>query len=316
MRALLGKGCPVCHTEKISKRKTRTNEWYIDEVKKISPHIIPLEPYIDCRTRLKHYCVKHQYEWAAIPDNILNGHGCKYCGTDIITEKNTCTFEQYVKELHEINPNVVCIGKYKNKATRTEHKCLVDGYIWDTIPSYLLSGRGCPKCANQLPITNKIFRERIQEINPDIEVISDYINAKTPMAFRCKVCNNVWETTPDSIMMGSGCPVCKESHGEREIRNWLKDHHIRFESQKKFDGCKRERELPFDFYVPDYNTVIEYDGAQHYRPVDYFGGEAAFKLLQERDRIKTAFCEESNIGLLRIPYNKDVKTEMNNYFLT
>lgn len=315
-RALLGKGCPKCHAERISKKKTRTNEWYIDTVHDISTLIIPLEPYIDCRTPIRHYCTKHNHIWLASPNNILDGHGCKYCGIDRIKEKKTNDYEQYVKQLHDINPNIVCIGKYKNKTTQVLHRCLIDGYVWETVPSYLLSGRGCPKCSNKLTITDEIFKDKVQEINPDIEVIDKYINARTQMFFRCKTCGNEWKTTPEIIMVGCGCPICKESHGEREIRNWLNSNHIQFESQKKFDGCRRERKLPFDFYLPDYNLIIEYDGKQHYQPVNYFGGETAFELLKERDRIKTDFCKENNIGLLRIPYDKDIETELNNYFST
>ena len=50
-----------------------------------------------------------------------------------------------------------------------------------------------------------------------------------------------------------------------------------FESQKRFKDCKDKRQLPFDFYLPSYNVCIEYQGEQHYRPIDHFGAEVKFK---------------------------------------
>lgn len=60
--------------------------------------------------------------------------------------------------------------------------------------------------------------------------------------------------------------------------------------------------MPFDFYLPDYNTCIEYDGELHYKAVDYFGGDDALSNTKCRDEIKTQYCKENNIKLIRIPY--------------
>ena len=60
--------------------------------------------------------------------------------------------------------------------------------------------------------------------------------------------------------------------------------------------------MPFDFYLPDYNTCIEYDGELHYKAVDYFGGDDALMNTKCRDEIKTQYCKENNIKLIRIPY--------------
>ena len=57
--------------------------------------------------------------------------------------------------------------------------------------------------------------------------------------------------------------------------------------------------MPFDFYLPNYNLCIEFDGAQHYRPVF---GEHNFEQTQKHDKIKNEYCESHNIELLRIPY--------------
>lgn len=75
----------------------------------------------------------------------------------------------------------------------------------------------------------------------------------------------------------------------------------------------------FDFYLPDYNLFIEYDGQQHYQPVRFFGtdkdAQQVFERTQANDKIKNRYCEENNINLLRIPYweQNNIETIINNY---
>ena len=120
---------------------------------------------------------------------------------------------------------------------------------------------------------------------------------------------------PYSILSGCGCPQCNESKGERSIRQWLQLHNIAYISQKSFSDCRDKKPLPFDYYLPDYNTVIEYDGEQHYRPVEFFGGTKHFEKVSYHDRIKNDYCKAHNISLLRIPYFKNVDIELNKYFV-
>lgn len=99
------------------------------------------------------------------------------------------------------------------------------------------------------------------------------------------------------------CPFCTgESSGERKVRITLEQLKIEYKQQYSFSECKRINLLKFDFYLPDYNCCVEYDGEQHFEPSNFFGGEEAFKERQERDEIKNQFCREQNIRLIRIPY--------------
>ena len=80
------------------------------------------------------------------------------------------------------------------------------------------------------------------------------------------------------------------------------ENNIYYEKEKCFDGCKDERMLPFDFYIPQYNVCIEYQGQQHYHPVEVFKGEVGFEIRQKHDNMKRGFCKENNIKLIEIPY--------------
>ena len=85
---------------------------------------------------------------------------------------------------------------------------------------------------------------------------------------------------------------------------------MKYVPQKKFEGCKDKDYLKFDFYIPDLNTCIEFDGIQHYESFNFFGGESGLKDTQRRDSIKNDFCYKNNIYLIRIPYKDFNKMEI------
>lgn len=97
-----------------------------------------------------------------------------------------------------------------------------------------------------------------------------------------------------------GCPDCNASKGEQLVENKLRALNIKFVKQKKFVGCYYKNLLPFDFYMKHNNTCIEFDGPQHFKPIDHFGGEKQFKIQQRNDKIKNKFCKKNNIRLIRL----------------
>lgn len=100
-----------------------------------------------------------------------------------------------------------------------------------------------------------------------------------------------------------------ESSGERMIRLFLEDNKVKFRQYHKIKGCVSEKNgkcylLTFDFYIPQKNLVIEYDGGQHFAPVSKFGGQETFERTVLLDGIKNKFCQDNNIKMVRIPYTK------------
>ena len=113
--------------------------------------------------------------------------------------------------------------------------------------------------------------------------------------------------------MSCGC-LCK-SKGEMFIEELLNEYNITYEPQKRFNDCTNKRKLPFDFYLPTYNLCIEYQGEQHYKPVEYWGGVEKFKVYKKNDLLKKEYCKKNNIGLLCLPYtltNEEIKQEILN----
>ncbi len=120
---------------------------------------------------------------------------------------------------------------------------------------------------------------------------------------------------PANHLNGNGCRSCNSSRGERQIAKFLNDNKIIFTTQQDFDGCIYVNKLLFDFYLPDKNLCIEYDGIQHFEPVKIFGGIEGFKQQQKRDKIKDVFCKSKNIKLIRISYKDDVIKILNEIFV-
>lgn len=137
----------------------------------------------------------------------------------------------------------------------------------------------------------------------------EYKNAHSKINIICPE-HGEFEQTPNNHRLGNGCPICNESKGERKIRMCLEKYNIKYITQHTFDDCKNSRPLPFDFYLPEHNICIEYNGMQHYRVVGHFGGEEGFRQRVINDKIKVEYCNNNNIPLLIIKYNDDVDTAL------
>lgn len=282
--------------------KQKTNEQYIKELKNVNPNVIPLEEYKGAKNKIKHQCNVCGHIWDVTPSHLLCGTHCPNCDNKLRSEKQTKSNQQYIKELKDKNPTIIALEKYVGTHSKIKHKCLKCGYIWSVEPAKLLSCRGCPECNGGVLKSHDTYVNELSKINSYIEVVDKYVNSQTPIKHRCLIHNYVWNARPNDLVQGKGCPICKASHGEKEIETILQKYNIKYYVQHRFDDCKYKRVLPFDFYLPDYNMCIEFQGRQHYEAVDYFGGELALKETQKRDNIKKQYCLLHNIDLLYISH--------------
>jgi len=103
----------------------------------------------------------------------------------------------------------------------------------------------------------------------------------------------------------SCCAHCKTSLGCIIIETLLQENSIDFQKEYTiYDTYNNEpmQKYRFDFFLPSYNIIIEYDGEQHSKPIKYWGGLEGLKATQRRDRIKTNYCLDNGITIIRIPY--------------
>lgn len=165
-------------------------------------------------------------------------------------------------------------------------------------------GANCPYCAGVIFTREQMIAAYNKTHNNKYDYSKFiYVNAITKAIIICPT-HGEFEIHPNDHQQGQGCPDCCSSTGETMISRILSEMSISFETQKKYVGCKNVLQLPFDFYLPDYNLLIEYDGIQHFQPIKRFGGDFGFDRVKKTDNIKNNFCFKNGINLLRIPYTE------------
>lgn len=176
-------------------------------------------------------------------------------------------------------------------------------------PNDHLSGYGCKKCqyektSMENKFTDEIFIEKAKQVHGDkfdysLVKYSGYENKITI------VCNRHGEflQSPHAHLCGMGCPSCKKSRGEEKVASILLKHGINFKRQVTFNNLKNKSNLYYDFYLPEHNLFIEYDGIQHYKSIPFFGGKNALIENRKRDQIKIMYAINNGYKLTKISYS-------------
>lgn len=250
-------------------------------------------------------------------------HKCKCdCGeilylTGNMNDRNSCvkcSYESNRKDYtgHRFGKLVVLEMLYNYKNNETYCKCNCDcGVELITRASGLVVGNttscGCIHSPN---LIGKRFGR--------LTVIKELESYTSQRRWLCECeCGGTAEVNSYTLTSGHtqscGC-LRSESVSKFEvfISNILNDNNVYYHKEFGFDDCKGvgNKKLRFDFYLPHYNTLIEYDGEQHFRPIEYFGGKEHFNILKQNDEIKNKYCKMHKINLVRIPYTfkeKEVK---------
>lgn len=285
--------------------KKVSNEEFIEKMKNQKPTLVPLEKYIDNKTSIMFKCVVCGNTFKNAPVKILGSRnqGCHRCYSN-----NNMTSNLEFKNTSMKNEHVVVIGEYKGSKNKVKVKCKYCGEEFMMRADSVLSGRGHQSCLQKMinrepRMTQQEYVNKLNETNSNIVPLGIFTKTKDKMIFRCKVCEYEWEAEVGSVLYGeSSCPKCNESKGEKKIAEYLTNNKINFTSQYTFNDCTYKRKLPFDFFLDDKNTCIEYQGKQHYVPIDYFGGRDNFDIQCKRDKIKVDYCKDNNITLIKIPY--------------
>lgn len=258
--------------------------------------------YINSKTKIDIICLQHGV-FKQVAAMHLTGQGCPKCNgkskttEDIINEFNKIHGDRY---------NYLFV-KYKGAYDKVKISCSIHG-VFEQTPNDHLGGHGCSKCGKSENLTTKIFIKK-SEIVHDHKFdysLSDYKNINTKVKIICPI-HGIFEQIPKVHMNGFGCKNCNESRGEKFIDNFFKNTNIKTIRQYSFKDCRYKLPLPYDFYLPELNTCIEFQGIQHYKPVKLFGGELAFVECKLRDDIKQNYCNNNNINLVIVKYDDNIE---------
>ncbi|NGT11930.1 hypothetical protein G6Y96_09220 [Clostridium perfringens] len=251
--------------------------------------------YVNNKTKVKLQCDKgHRY--FVIPNNFKRGTRCPICSGYNNPETSKLDFiKQVEKEGYKV------IGNYINARIKVEVECN-KGHRYFVKPNDFKNGTRCSICAGNNPETSKLDFIKQVEIE-GYKLIGNYVNARTKVELECDKCHRYF-VRPSSFKSGHRCPHCSiNSHGEILTKKILDEYNCKYESQKKFDRLigLNNGQLSYDFFVDNY-LLIEIQGEQHYRAIEWYGGEDKFKQQQEHDRLKREFAKKNGYELLEIPY--------------
>jgi len=294
---LSGSGCAKCS------KKFLDREFFIEEANKIhnNKYDYSLVNYVNNHIKVKIICIKHGI-FEQTPNSHLSGSECaKCCGFNKTTE-------EFIKEANIIHKNRYKYDNviYLNAKSKVKIICSKHG-TFEQSPNSHLCGNDCPKCAGNF-LDKSYFIEKANKIHNNRYCYEKaiFINSKTKIKIICPT-HGEFKQTPNAHLVGQGCPKCNLSKGELKIIAFLNKNDIKYINQYQFDNCKNIFKLSFDFYLPELNILIEFDGEQHFRSVKYFGGVNDFDKRKKRDQIKIDFAKNNNIQLIRIKYNENIE---------
>ena len=188
-------------------------------------------------------------------------------------------------------------------------ECNVCGYQWESTGSNLFKTVGCRQCTLKRLRDSKImsheqFVKDVYAINDSVTILGQYNGIKKHILCKCNICGREWNPPAEHLREGTGCPICNVSKGEKNVAQFLNSMNIKYKHPYSFDDLLGTggRKLSYDFYVTDYNILIECQGQQHEFAVDYWGGEKQFRKQIEHDKRKREYAKLHNIPLLEIWY--------------
>jgi hypothetical protein len=305
---MFGQGCHKCGDDRVSKLKIGNKEDFIKKSKLV--HDKNLYDYskviytgVDKKVII--ICIKHG-EFLQTPGHHMCGKGCSKCGDERVSKSLTLNIKDFKIRAKKIHNNKYDYSKsnYIQGKIKTIITCPKHGDFLQS-PQKHLSRQGCRKCrsiavGDARRGNTEEFIKKAKKIHGnkkyDYSKV-DYVLDRKPVIIICKN-HGEFSQKPAHHLRGSGCPKCNESKGEKSIAKFLDLNKINYIRQAKFSLCKNKFQLPFDFYLPNYNYCIEFDGDQHFNKSNYWFSNT----ISINDAIKTKFCRDNDINLLRIHY--------------
>jgi hypothetical protein len=308
---LKGVNCKKCAYLGISMKTNNGKSKFITKSKLVhgDKYDYSLVDYRNNKTKVSIICKEHGI-FKQRPDLHLYS-GCIDCAG--IKKKTVGDFIKVSKEVHGDKYDYSLVD-YRNNKTKVSIICKEHG-LFEQISKSHLKGNGCSKCSTNYKKDINYFLKKALEIHGNRYLYdrSIYESALTKVIINCPIHGDFLQTPNKHIKLKQGCPKCRRSKGIDIICNLLDINNISYENEKTIEGClsKNNKLLYFDISIKEKNILIEYDGEQHFLPIEKWGGQENLNNVKERDHIKDEFCKRNNIKLFRISYFDDIESKIN-----
>lgn len=300
--------------KRVMPRRLTTKE-FIEQAVKVhgTKFDYKLVEYINNQTNVKVICSKHGI-FNTIPRNHIHlKSGCPKCYGH---EKKTT--EQFIKDAQRVHGDKYdySLVDYRGDSKKVIIVCCEHGKFEQNASNHL-QGSGCPSCRLEQRrylhnLGTEEFIKRAKKIHRNRYDYSHvkYVNQKTKVKIICPN-HGVFKQEPQvHVAQHCGCPKCgvesKRTRGEQLIYDCLEEHDVFFEEQKTFKDCIYKKNLIFDFWLPKQETLIEFQGLQHYRHIPKYHerGNDTLETIQIRDRIKKEYAISKGYNLIEIAYSQ------------
>lgn len=297
-------GCVKC-----AGRNKRTTEEFKELAQKVhgNKYDYSKVKYINNRTPVCIICPKHGEFWQR-PYDHLRKIGCMKCYHERRTIDQTYTPDQFFQMAKNKFGDKYDYSKsvYIDYTTPILISCPIHGDFYQK-PCYHIFSEGCQKCgrekANQSTAsTTEIFIQKARKIHGDKYIYSlvNYTRSVHNVTIICPI-HGEFEQTPSSHLLGAGCPKCRLKNQmllfEKLTKIFDSDTFI-WEYTSSWLGKQR-----IDICMIDYKIAIEYDGLQHYEPIEFFGGQKEFQHRIKLDAKKDELCKQNGFYMFRMKYN-------------
>ena len=304
-----GQGCPIC-----SGRQKYTSETFIEKCKTLD-NVDDIDfskvNYVTYGTKVTFICnkkdengVKHG-EFQMNPGHFFGGERCPKCRYIKSAAGRRRSIEEVIQEARKIHGDKYDYSKitsYKNDREKYIIICPLHGEFEQTFNRHIKGKQGCPICGRELcdkkrTMTREQFIDKANKVHGGKYDYSktEYVKSDIKVCIICPEHGEFWQT-PANHLFNQGCPVCKESKLEKEVRIMLANNNIQFIREFSPEWLGKQR---LDFYIPKYNIAIECQGKQHFLKEAGWGRNSeGLEVLQERDNRKLELCDQNGIKLL------------------
>lgn len=239
-------------------------------------------------------------EFTQTPHSHLKGYGCYQCGRLSHKDKVTRTEDEFLKLAKEVHGDKYDYSKinYTTMDNKIIIGCPIHGKFKQRASGHLKYG--CARCGTDaITYTTESFikKANLRHNNKYDYSKTIYTHSKSPVIITCPK-HGDFKQIANEHLCRTGCPVCSSSRGEKLLYRILKNNNIDFVRQYKLGNTNYR----YDFYLPELDTLIEYDGIQHFEPVEYFGGMSRFLEVKANDELKNTLALTHNKKLLRVHY--------------
>lgn len=328
--------CPFCSGDKLCEEKCQTcwdksfASFDKDKVQcwdNEKNTLKPREVSKNCNKKFWFNCRECCHSFEASPNHVSTHNSwCPYCSNVKLCEeeckiclgKSFASFDKDKVQRWELEKNTLKPSQvFKGSIKKFWFKCEECSHSFEASPNHISTHNSwCPYCGRKKLCSEdcyfcfkKSFASHYRAVfwsnKNSTSPREVFRNANKKYWFDCEKCKKEFSTTPTSITnQDSWCPFCCESKGEKKLGEELDGRGIDFTKEKKFKGLKVKRSLRYDFYfvIDGKKCVIEYDGIQHFEERFFRTKATSFEDHKRRDLLKTQFCYEKGISLLRIPY--------------